>query len=157
MWLGRQHGGLTHLYIDGETITSKSYTHADGLAQNSVYTVHQSRDGSVWAGTLSGGVSHLKDGKFTTYTTADGSGSNTISSITEGLDGTMWFATSNGLSSLSNNHWRNYAMRDGLPSEDVISLTEDAKGVLWIGTAEGLASFSAGKLSSGIQHAAVPA
>jgi ligand-binding sensor domain-containing protein/signal transduction histidine kinase len=146
VWLGRQHGGLTHMHIDGETITPKSYTHVDGLAQNSVYTVHQSRDGSVWAGTLSGGVSHLKDGKFTTYTTVDGLGSNTISSITEGLDGTMWFATSNGLSSLSNNHWRNYAMRDGLPSENVISLTEDAKGVLWIGTADGLASFSAGKL-----------
>jgi ligand-binding sensor domain-containing protein len=61
LWIGRQQGGLTNLRDIGGAIIAKTYTERDGLAQNSVYTVHQSADGAVWAGTLSGGVSRLKD------------------------------------------------------------------------------------------------
>ena len=146
IWLGRQRGGLTRLRIDDEALTAETYTQASGLAQNSVYTVYESRDGTIWAGTLSGGVSHFQDGTFTTYTSADGLASNTISSIVEGLDGTMWFATPSGLSAFSSGKWRIYTMSNGLPSDDVISLTEDAEGVLWVGTATGLANVSAGQV-----------
>ena len=58
-------------------------------------------DGTVWAGTLSGGVSKLSNGKFTNYTTANGLASNTVASILEASDGTMWFATPTGLSALA--------------------------------------------------------
>ena len=83
LWVGRQHGGLTHLQLRSGSVTSQTYTQANGLAQNSVYTVYQSQDGSVWAGTLSGGISRFKDQKFTNYTMANGLASNTISSILE--------------------------------------------------------------------------
>ena len=72
LWLGRQRGGLTLLRNHGASITSKTYTRADGLAQNSVYAVYESNDGTVWAGTLNGGVSEFRNGRFTTYTTANG-------------------------------------------------------------------------------------
>jgi signal transduction histidine kinase len=93
----------------------------------------------VWAGTLSGGVSRLTDGKFTNYTTANGLASNTVASILEATDGTMWFATPTGLSALARNHWQTYKAADGLPSDDVNCLLQDSEGVLWIGTAAGLA------------------
>jgi ligand-binding sensor domain-containing protein/signal transduction histidine kinase len=142
LWLGRQRGGLTHLrYTNGRHI-AKSYTQADGLAQNSVYAVYASRDGAVWSGTLSGGVSKLQNGHFTTYTTANGLASNTVSSIAEDADGTMWFGTPNGLSAFSKNGWRTYTAREGLSSPDVDSLLRDSNGVLWIGTAAGLAFLS---------------
>ena len=70
LWVGRQRGGLTHLRFSNGSVSARTYTQADGLAQNSVYAVYESRDGTVWAGTLSGGVSEFKDGHFTTYTTA---------------------------------------------------------------------------------------
>ena len=64
LWLGRQHGGLTELRwepgSDAGLFQTSTYTQANGLAQNSVYSVYESRDGTVWAGTLSGGVSRLK-------------------------------------------------------------------------------------------------
>jgi signal transduction histidine kinase len=101
--------------------------------------VYQARDGSVWAGTLSGGVSHLSGGRFTTYTSAIGLLSNTVAAILEGSDGTMWFATPAGLNALSKEHWQAYTGKDGLPSENVYCLFEDSSGVLWIGTAGGLA------------------
>jgi ligand-binding sensor domain-containing protein len=130
--VGRQAArGLTNLRGAGSSFAAKSYTQADGLAQNSVFAVHQSRDGTVWAGTLSGGVSRLRNGKLTTYTTANGLASNTVSSILEGADGTMWFATPNGLSALAADGWRVYLMRQGLPADSVNCLLEDSAGVLW--------------------------
>ena len=139
IWIGRQRGGLTHLQWQNGTITRQTFTEVDGLAQNSVYAVLKSRDGSVWAGTLSGGVSRFRAGRFTNYNAASGLAANTVSSILEARDGAMWFATSNGLSSLSNGQWQTFSTRDGLPSANVNCLFEDSAGVLWSGTSAGLA------------------
>jgi ligand-binding sensor domain-containing protein len=139
LWLGRQHGGLTVLHPERDSFTARSYTQADGLAQDSVYSVYLSRDGTVWAGTLSAGVSAFRNGRFTNYTTANGLASNTVASILESSDGTMWFAMPSGVSALSKGHWQSYTPRDGLPSENVNCLLEDSAGVLWVGTASGLA------------------
>ena len=144
LWVGRQRGGLTRVRLEGGVITAKTYTQAEGLAQNSVYSVYQARDGTVWAGTLSGGVSKLdvsKDGRarFTSYTIANGLVSNTVASILETADGTMWFGTPTGLSALAKDKWESYTTKDGLPSEDVNCLLQDSTGVLWVGTAAGIA------------------
>ncbi len=139
LWIGRQRGGLTVLSDKGRSFTSKTYTQAEGLAQNSVYAVHQSRDGTVWAGTLSGGVSEFKGGHFTNYTTANGISSDAVTSIAESPDGTMWFATPNGLNRLSKGEWRVLTVSDGLPSANLNCLLTDSEGVVWIGSAAGLA------------------
>ena len=148
--MGRPAEGWTDSFVVRPRVTQKeTYTETNGLPQNSVYTVHQSRDGAVWAGTLSGGISRLKDGVMTTYTTADGLVSNSIAAIEEGADGTMWFATRGGLNALSHGKMRTYRINDGLPSEDVISLLQDVDGTLWIGTAGGLAGFRANEIHRG--------
>ena len=145
VWVGRQRGGLTRLRFRIGAISSQSYAEANGLAQNSVYAVYESRDGSVWAGTLNGGVSKLKDGHFTTYTTTHGLASNSVSSILETSDGAMWFATPSGLSSFSNGKWKTYTTVEGLPSPDVNCLFEDSSGTLWSGTSAGLAFFASNR------------
>src|SRR5262249_43871504 len=72
LWIGRQRGGLTHLRPQGTSFAMTAYTAKQGLAQDSVFAVSESRGGDIWAGTLTGGVSQLHDGKFTNYTTANG-------------------------------------------------------------------------------------
>jgi len=139
LWLGRQRGGLTEVHFEGGRFTAKTYTERDGLAQQSVYSVVESRDGSVWAGTLSGGVSKLGHDTFTTYTAANGLPANTVASSLESSDGTMWFATPGGLSNLANGRWQVYTRKNGLPSNNINCLLEDSSGVLWIGTTGGLA------------------
>jgi len=139
VWAGRQRGGLTRLQFRNGAIVSQNYTQANGLAQNSVYAVYESRDGSVWAGSLNGGVSKFKDGRFTTYTTTNGLASNTISAILETRDGGMWFATPDGLSSFLNGQWKTYTTVEGLPSPTLSCLFEDSSGTLWTGTSLGLA------------------
>src|SRR6267142_363237 len=141
IWIGTQHSGLKRFEYRNGVIGGKTYTQANGLAENSVFTVYQSQDGAVWAGTLTGGVSKFKDGRFVTYTAADGLASNTVSAILETRDGTIWFAAPNSLSSLSRGHWTTYTTGDGLPSDSVNFLFEDSSGVLWIGTSRGVAFF----------------
>ena len=148
LWIGRRRGGLTHLRYRGKSFYSETYTHAQGLAQDSVYAIHESPDGTVWAGTLTGGVSRLKDGRFSTYTEANGLASNTVNTIAEGPDGTMWFGTSRGVSEFSSGRWRRYTGRDGLPPGGVNCLFLDSTGTLWIGTPRGLVFKRLGRLQN---------
>ncbi len=138
VWVGRQRGGLTMLHYNAGSVIAKTYRQSDGLAQNGIYTVYRGDDGTVWAGTLTGGVSQIRRGRFKTYTTANGLSSNTVTSITEGPDQAIWFATPNGLSGFSNGHWRRFTISDGLPSADINCLLSDSKKILWIGSANGL-------------------
>lgn len=139
LWIGRQRGGLTHLVYDGDSLHTRTYQQADGLAQDSVYSVHENRDGTVWAGTLSAGVSAFANGTFKTYTTADGMSSNFVTAIAEGPDNSMWFGTSDGLDEFSDHRWRIFKVRDGLPSSELTCLMVDSSATLWIGTKSGLA------------------
>jgi ligand-binding sensor domain-containing protein/signal transduction histidine kinase len=146
VWLGTQTRGITRVTYRNGIVTTATYTKADGLAENSVFSVSVGRDGAVWAGTLTGGVSRLKGGKFVTYKRDDGLASNTVSSILETHDGRMWFGTPNGLSSLSNGHWSTYTTQDGLASNNVNSLFEDGFGSLWVGTSAGISVIEHGQI-----------
>jgi ligand-binding sensor domain-containing protein len=150
LWVGRQRGGLTVLRPQHGSFIATTYTTREGLAQDSVYSLYESRDGSIWAGTLSAGVSQLTRGHFTNYTSDDGLASNTIAAMAEGSDGTMWFATPQGLSALSHGVWKTYGTRDGLPSDNINCLLADAGGVLWIGTANGLAFWKANRIQQAL-------
>jgi signal transduction histidine kinase/ligand-binding sensor domain-containing protein len=137
--VGRQRDGITRVRPLGDTFLTETFTERDGLAQNQVLAVYRTRDGAAWAGTLSRGVSRLKDGAFTTYTTTAGLASNTVTAILEAADGAIWFATPNGASVKSPAGWRRYSTADGLPSNDINTLFEDSAHAVWLGTAAGLA------------------
>ena len=146
LWVGRQRGGLTHLRYRGNSVAAETFSMREGLAQESVYAVHQDRAGAVWAGTLNAGVTQVKNGRLTTYTTANGLVSDSVLSMSEAPDGTMWFGTPNGLNSWSQGQWRTYTSQDGLPPGKITSLFEDSSGVLWIGTTNGLAFLVSGAI-----------
>ena len=139
---------MTHLRYDGQSLTSETFTAANGLADGAVYAVHRSRNGSVWAGTLNGGVSRVSGRQVMTYTTATGLASNTVSAIEESADGTMWFATANGLSAFAQDGWRVYTSAEGMPPARINCLFEDPSGVLWIGTDVGLAFLRNGRVQA---------
>ena len=145
LWIGRQRGGLTHLIPGASGPSSKTYTQAEGLAQNSIYAVLEAHDGTVWAGTLNAGLSRLQTGVFKTFTTADGLASDTITDLQEDPTNRLWVATPNGLSVLNAGEWHTLDTRNGLPSDEVTALARaESAGVsgMWIGTANGLALFS---------------
>jgi ligand-binding sensor domain-containing protein/signal transduction histidine kinase len=147
IWVGRQNGGLTRITMIGDSFSTRTFTQADGLAQNSVFAVLRARDGTVWAGTVSGGLSKLQGGKFTSYSEPLELPSNTVNSIAEGANGKIWLGTPIGLISFSNGHWTNHSEHDGLPSPNVITVFDDSDHVVWIGTAGGLAYMLSGRIA----------
>ena len=146
IWIGRERGGLTLLTDNGASFSARTFTQSDGLAQNSIYSVHRCRDGTIWAGTVSSGLSRFNGHKFTTFADADGLPSNAVNSIVESANGTIWVATPNGLASYARGRWKNYSVSDGLPSTVVKALYEDPTHQLWIGGSGGLSYFSSGAI-----------
>jgi ligand-binding sensor domain-containing protein/signal transduction histidine kinase len=146
LWLGRQHGGLTELTRRNGEWIPRTLTQRDGLAQDSVYTVTRAHDGSVWAGTVSGGISVLREGRFQSFAMSNGLPSNVIFSSLEAADRKMWFTSSSGLLSFDGNRWVTYPAVAVVPRLDLLSLFEDSNHVLWVGTSHGLARFEGNQI-----------
>lgn len=138
VWVGRRLGGVTQLREEGGVLKSRTYTARDGLAPGVVYAVNRGRDGSVWAGTLSGAVSRIKKDRITTFTTANGLSGDAVTTIQETPGGVIWVGTTGGLEAFHNGKWRRYGGEDGLPPGRVNSLALDDDGVLWIGSSSGV-------------------
>jgi signal transduction histidine kinase/ligand-binding sensor domain-containing protein len=148
LWVGRRHGGLTQLREDGGVLQPRTFTAGDGLAPGVVYAVYRGRDGTVWAGTLSGAVSRIQKGRITTFTSANGLSADAVTTIEETADGTIWVGTAGGLEAFRNGNWRRYGGDEGLPPGRVNSLTLDREGVLWIGSSSGVFYWAGSRFES---------
>jgi signal transduction histidine kinase/ligand-binding sensor domain-containing protein len=148
LWLGRRHGGVTQLREEDGAFQQRTYTTEDGLAPGVVYAVYRGRDGSVWAGTLSGAVSRIQKGRVTTFSNANGLSADAVTTIEETPDGVIWVGTAGGLEALRNGNWRRYGGEDGLPPGRVNSLALDRDGVLWIGSSSGLFYWAGTRIES---------
>ncbi|SEG37010.1 ligand-binding sensor domain-containing protein [Bryocella elongata] len=148
LWIGRQRGGLTRLRFEGEGFAPTTFTTRDGLSEDNVFAVRTAHDGSVWAGTLTRGLSHFDHGHFTTFTRSDGLASKAVSAIEEDARHRLWIGTPEGLSLWDGLSWKTWKYQDGLPSSEITSLAEDPTGILWIGTSSGLAMMQGDQLRS---------
>jgi signal transduction histidine kinase len=148
VWVGRQRGGLTRIRHPGGIPVTHTFTEKDGLAQNSVYSVHSVPDGKVWAGTVSGGISFFDGSSFQTFNSQNGLSSNAVNSIAATRNGSIWVATPGGLDEYRQMHWIHWTAQGGLPSPDVRLCFADLQGVLWIATSNNLSFLSAGRITT---------
>lgn len=87
----------------------------NGLPQNSVYSILQTRDGYLWLTTLDGlvrydgGLNRFKDGRFTRYTTANGMFSNGVFQILEDDAGNFWMSSNQGIYRASREQLNDFA------------------------------------------------
>lgn len=133
MWAGGNCGGLTR-WDRGEVTT---FTRADGLPDDCVWSLAGQSDGTLWVGT-GHGLARLQRGRFTRYTTAEGLSSNRIMSIAVAPDGALWLGTGGaGADRMSGGRITNYSTRNGLGHDDVRALVAGRDGSVWIGTLGG--------------------
>jgi signal transduction histidine kinase/ligand-binding sensor domain-containing protein len=106
----------------------------NGLPQNDVMQIIQTRDGYIWLGT-NGGLVRFDGIRFTVFDSGNTPElrSNRILALAEDRDGTLWIGTQNGgLTSYSQGKFKNYSTRDGLPDESIFSIAADRQGNLWL-------------------------
>ena len=126
------------------------WTTENGLPQNSVTAIVQSRDGYLWLSTF-GGLARFDGVQFTIFNSANTPGlkSNRITALFEDRRGILWLGTETGeLMSLQDGVGTTYPMSGALEGATVYSLTGDGAGGLWAGTTKGLARFQDGKFTA---------
>lgn len=118
-----------------------TYTTADGLADNKVFSIAVDPDGALWLGT-DGGVSRFDGEMWTTYTKDHGLAHNDVHSIAVARDGALWFGTwGGGISRFDGEAWTTYTETDGLVDNHVNAITAAPDAALWFGTPKGVSSF----------------
>jgi signal transduction histidine kinase/ligand-binding sensor domain-containing protein len=111
-----------------------SWTASDGLPQNIVMAIHQTRDGYLWLATLDGLVRF--DGmRFRVFdkSTAPGIRSNRFNSLYEDSHGGLWVGTENsGVTRYAGGRFTTYTTEDGLPQNWIRGITGDETGRVWV-------------------------
>jgi ligand-binding sensor domain-containing protein len=119
----------------------------EGLPQNSLSSIIQTRDGYLWLTTFDGLVRF--DGvRFTVFDKSNikGLSTNRFTSLYEDRDGTLWAGMGDGgLMLYRDGVFTFYSTADGLPASDVMGFTHDLKGRLLIDMVAGRFFMRAGR------------
>jgi signal transduction histidine kinase/ligand-binding sensor domain-containing protein/DNA-binding response OmpR family regulator len=166
LWLGSKGGGVCVAHIDdviNRTGNFHIFKHIPGednsLSYNDVYSISESRDGSIWLATGSGlnkleipeGIDFKqalieKKIEFSHITEKSGLTGGLVYSIQEDEKGNIWLGTNKGLSrySPSQNSIISYRTKDGLASESFhlnASFKQKDGGLMLFGGADGITYF----------------
>jgi ligand-binding sensor domain-containing protein/signal transduction histidine kinase len=123
-----------------EQYTRRIWHIQDGLPEDTVQAIQQSRDGYLWIGTT-GGLVRFDGSHFHLYdhTTTPALADNSVFCILGAHDGSLWFGTDGGgLVHFKDGTFHLYTQAAGLSNTFVRSLIEDEQGRIWIGTDNGL-------------------
>ncbi len=129
LWIGT-YGGLARL----ERGTFSRFTTAQGLPNDQVRALCETRKGQLFAGTLGGGIARLEGERFVPEPATKDLPGKRVRALVEDGQGALWIATDDGLGSLQGGVLRHLATKDGLTHKDLRALFLDAEGTLWIGT-----------------------
>ncbi len=160
LWIGTYSGGLDRFDFDRRFITGKApvFVHYKSnpavrysLANNTVLSILQSRDGFLWVGTFGGGLNKLDlhTSKFVRYLHNENNpnslGDNDVLSLFEDNSGIIWIGAhlGKGLSLLIRKKEKLanlpllYKDGKGLNDNVVWAVFKDWDGNLWVGTYRG--------------------
>lgn len=119
-----------------------AWTIEDGLPQNSVLCLIQTRQGYIWFGTQSGLVRF--DGmssRIYNRWNSEGLKNDRILSLYEDTAGSLWVGTDGGGISrlkIKERKWTLYSTKQGLSNNTIRVIAGDSQDNLWIGTDNGL-------------------
>jgi ligand-binding sensor domain-containing protein/signal transduction histidine kinase len=126
------------------------WTADNGLPQNGVYSITQTRDGYLWFTTLDGLVRF--DGvRFTVFDKSNTRGltTNRFLSVFADTDDTLWLGSEElGLLHLVNGQAQTFTTADGLPENQIDAISKDVDGRLLVLTPTGTGRLQDGHLQT---------
>ena len=141
LWLGTANGLVR---FDGVAFTVYN-TQTGSLKDNEVGSLVEDGEGALWIGTYGGGLTRMKDGKFTTFTTADGLTDDYIRNADCSPMGDIWLATPHGVACFSKGKFITYSTKDGLPSNFISNISAQSPAGIFACSAGGLYRLEGGK------------
>jgi signal transduction histidine kinase/ligand-binding sensor domain-containing protein len=126
----------------------RAWTSEQGLPQNHIAAIKQTRDGYLWIGTWFG-LARFDGVRFTVFNKLNTPelASDAISALAEDESGTLWIGTKNGLVGYHDHTFRRLTKEDGLPAPDVWRLIKCRAGGIWLHAGRFIARFQDGKFS----------
>lgn len=94
LWLGTPHGLIR---FDGFKFANVMPSTAPELEEFGVFCMLVAHDGTLWAGSVGGGVTHLSGGTAVHYGEAQGLHALSVRVLFQSADGTIWAGTDRGL------------------------------------------------------------
>ena len=141
-------GGSKLLCLSGST--AQEYRLQGEGSQNRVKSIAQTRDGTLWVGTI-GGLYRMVAGSDSFRRVKDTSG--TVRFLRETSDGTLWIGTiGHGIYKYREHRFSQITAPNNLPSNTALNLFEDIEKNIWIGTQAGMLRLS----KTPIQAVALP-
>mgnify|MGYP001547753330 CR=1 FL=1 len=124
------------------TLGHQDWTTENGLPQNSVHQVFQTRDGYIWIAT-EGGIARFNGIDFKIFNQANTPAFSTddTSCFAQSSNGDLWIGTADGLLQYHAGSFRHYEIPDALSSSDIKSLAATNDGTLYILTSDALLTF----------------
>ena len=108
------------------------------LAHHFVTSVWAAPDGTVWAGTLGGGLYGLRDEREVHFATANGLADSAVLAVCVDRSGAVWAGTASGtVHRFANHQMTRFDTQNGLPGTPVTVLLPSVKDGLWAGTQDG--------------------
>jgi ligand-binding sensor domain-containing protein/signal transduction histidine kinase len=131
-------GGSKLLCLSGST--AQEYRLQGEGSQNRVKSIAQTRDGTLWVGTI-GGLYRMVAGSDSFRRVKDTSG--TVRFLRETSDGTLWIGTiGHGIYKYREHRFSQITAPNNLPSNTALNLFEDIEKNIWIGTQAGMLRLS---------------
>jgi signal transduction histidine kinase/ligand-binding sensor domain-containing protein len=137
-WLG--HGILCAAVSAAPNYFIHVWQVENGLPQNSVTAVVQTRDGYVWAGTYSG-LARFDGVRFVVFDSINTPGmrSSRVTSLFESNDGTLWIGYESGeVTRYRNGRFEAVPVNDIWGHRKILGIAADETGDLWLVNADGL-------------------
>jgi signal transduction histidine kinase/ligand-binding sensor domain-containing protein len=142
VWIGTSNGLLG---VASDRV--RRMTTANGLADNLVLTLVESRDGALLAGT-NNGFSRIRGADVESFRPRDGLSQSAVYALEEDREGSLWVGTGHGLNQFLDGRATPYTTSEGLPSNDTGPVLRDRAGTIWVGTiGAGLARFDGHRFS----------
>jgi ligand-binding sensor domain-containing protein/signal transduction histidine kinase len=140
VWAGSEGAGLYH--FDGQGW--RRFGEAEGMSNPYVWSVIEDSEGSVWAGTWSGGLFRGRDGRFAVPGQLSALKAPIVA-LLESPAGSLWIGTGKGLARFKAGRLEEFASFGGAAAGDIRALVAGENGEIWVGTlGAGLGRFANG-------------